>query len=66
MDKHRSVVSTFIEKLTGPPILTYPDFDLPFVLHTDASNEGLGTVLYQQKGNQLRVVGYGSGTSTPA
>uniref|UniRef100_A0A3B3HHQ1 Gypsy retrotransposon integrase-like protein 1 n=1 Tax=Oryzias latipes TaxID=8090 RepID=A0A3B3HHQ1_ORYLA len=52
--------------LTNPPILAYPEFDLPFVLHTDASNEGLGAVLYQRQDNKLRVIGYGSRTLTPA
>ena len=43
-----------------------PNFELPFVLHTDASGEGLGAVLYQEQGSTLRVVGYGSRTLTPA
>ncbi len=64
--EHRSVVSKFVDRLTSPPVLAYPNFDLPFVLHTDASNEGLGAVLYQQQGNKLRVIGYGSCTLTPA
>jgi hypothetical protein len=34
-----------IEKLTSPSILVYADYTLPFILHTDASNEGLGAVL---------------------
>uniref|UniRef100_A0A3B3SU43 Gypsy retrotransposon integrase-like protein 1 n=1 Tax=Paramormyrops kingsleyae TaxID=1676925 RepID=A0A3B3SU43_9TELE len=65
-DEHRSVVSRFVDMLTSPPVLAYPNFDLPFVLHTDASNEGLGAVLYQQQGNKLRVIGYGSRTLTTA
>lgn len=64
--EHSAVVSRFVDMLTNPPILAYPDFDLPFVLHTDASNEGLGAVLYQQQGNKLRVIAYGSRTLTPA
>lgn len=64
--EHSAVVSRFVDMLTSPPILAYPDFDLPFVLHTDASNEGLGAVLYQQQGNKLRVIAYGSRTLTPA
>lgn len=63
--EHSAVVSHIVDMLTSPPILAYPDFNLPFVLHTDASNEGLGAVLYQQQGNKLRVIAYGSRTLTP-
>uniref|UniRef100_A0A672H4E2 Gypsy retrotransposon integrase-like protein 1 n=1 Tax=Salarias fasciatus TaxID=181472 RepID=A0A672H4E2_SALFA len=52
--------------LTNPPVLAYPDFELPFVLHTDASDKGLGAVLYQNQNGKLRVIGYGSRTLTPA
>lgn len=64
--EYLSVVSRFADMLTSPPVLAYPNFDLLFVLHTDASNEGLGAVLYQQQGNKLCVIGYGSRTLTPA
>lgn len=64
--EHQSVVEKLVEMLIHPPILAFPNFDLPFVLHTDASNEGLGAVLYQRQDNKLRVIGYGSRTLTPA
>lgn len=65
-DEHRRVVAMLIDILTKPPVLSYPNFDLPFILHTNASNEGLGAVLYQRQNNKLRVIGYGSRTLTPA
>lgn len=64
--EHSAIGSRFVDMLTNPPILAYPDCDLPFVLHTDASNEGLGTVLYQQQGGKLRVITYGSRSLSPA
>jgi len=64
--EHSAVVSYLVDMLTSPPILAYPRFDLPFVLHTDASNEGLGAVLYQEQCGKLRVIAYGSRTLTPA
>ncbi|KAJ8381162.1 hypothetical protein SKAU_G00019400 [Synaphobranchus kaupii] len=38
------------ERLTSAPILGFADFTQPFILETDASQHGLGAVLYQQQG----------------
>ena len=46
--------------------MAYPNFEKPFVLHTDASKNGLGAVLYQHQNDILRIVAYGSHTLTPA
>ena len=47
---------------TSTPILAYPDYQLPFVLPTDSSSEGLGAVLYQKQDGKLRVIAYASGS----
>jgi hypothetical protein len=45
--------------LSSPPVLTYADFTRPFELHTDASAQGLGAILYQEDADGLkRVVAY--------
>ena len=46
--------------------MAYPDFNSPYILHTDASETGLGAVLYQHQNGLLRVIAYGSHTLTPA
>ena len=55
-----------LHRLTSPPVMAFPDFTKPFVLHTDVSQEGLGAVSYQEQDGKLRVLGYGSRTLTPA
>ena len=60
------MLEKLVDCLANPPILGYPDYGLPFVLHTDASNEGLGAVLYQRQYGKMRVIGYGSRTLTTA
>ena len=47
---------TLNDKLINAPILAYTDYNLLFVLHTDASNPGLGAVLYQHQDGEDRVV----------
>ncbi|KAI8482367.1 hypothetical protein Bbelb_399580, partial [Branchiostoma belcheri] len=57
-EEHQRILCQLTEQLTSPPVMAYPDFERPFVLHTDASaqaNEG-----------KLRVIAYGSRTLTQA
>ena len=63
---HQDIVDELLEILKCPPVIAYPDFSLPFVLHCDASETGLGAVLYQEQNEKLRVVSYASRTLTPA
>ncbi len=44
--------------LCGGPLLHSPDFSLPFLLQTDASDRGLGAVLTQEIGGEERPVLY--------
>ena len=45
--EHQKVLEILLDCLTSPPVLGFPDFELPFLLNTDASTDGLGAVLYQ-------------------
>ncbi|CAI5671364.1 unnamed protein product [Oreochromis niloticus] len=51
---------TLIERLTSAPVLAFANPQLPYVLHTDASREGLGAALYQEQDGKLRAVAYAS------
>ena len=48
-------------KLTTAPVLTYPDYNKPFILDTDVSDLGIGAMLSQKddKG-QEHVVAFAS------
>ena len=54
------------QALTSAPILAYPDYSKPFILETDASLKGLGTVLSQwSDDNTVRVIAYASRSLRP-
>ena len=55
------------EKTTSVPVLVFPDFNKPFLLETNASKEGLGTVLSQKQDDGCyHPVAFGSRTLTPS
>ncbi|KAL1249455.1 hypothetical protein QQF64_020460 [Cirrhinus molitorella] len=65
-EQHQSILEQLIDHLLQPPVLAFPDFSQPFILHTDASAQGLGAVLYQKQNEKLRVIAYGSRTLSAA
>jgi len=49
------------EQVISAPVMSYPDFDVDFVLETDASIKGLGVILSQRKsGSVCHSIAYAS------
>ena len=46
--------------MTTASVLAFTDYTKPYVLHTDASGDGLGAVLYQKQEGLERVIAYAS------
>lgn len=51
---------TLREKLTTAPVLGYVDYTKPSIVETDATHDGLGVVLSQEKDGRRRVIAYAS------
>ncbi|KAK3704230.1 hypothetical protein QZH41_007846 [Actinostola sp. cb2023] len=64
--EHRKALESLLSSITSPPLLAYPDYESSFIVHTDASQSGLGAVLYQKQQGNIRVIAYASRTLTPA
>ena len=51
------------DTLTSAPVLAYPDYSKLFILETDASLKGLGTVLTQEDDDgNFHIISYASHT----
>ena len=60
----QKAVNDTIDYLQSPRFLVFPDYNEPFILHCDASEKGLGAVLYQKRDRKPRVISYASRTLT--
>ena len=65
-DSQQKAYETLKEKLISAPILAYADYSLPCKLHTDASNVGIGVILYQRQDDVDRVVAFASRSRKPS
>ena len=59
-EEEEQAFTTLKQHLISYPILAYPDFSKHFEIHTDASLQGLGAVLYQEIEGKKRVIAYAS------
>ena len=62
----KEAATTLINKISEYPVLQFPDFNLPFILETDASNIKIAAVLLQQKQDQLALISCASRLLTSA
>lgn len=65
-DCHQQAFQALKALLTSDAVLAYPDFALPFVLATDASDRALGAVLSQVQGGVERPICFASRSLIPA
>ena len=54
------------ELFCSTPILAYANYQKKFILHMDASDHGLGAVLYQMDDNNKKVIAFASRSLNPA
>ncbi len=60
-DAHQHSFEKLKHALTHAPVLTFPNYGLPFIICTDASGFGIGAVLMQQQeGHHPQVIAYAS------
>ena len=67
MIEHQEAFDALKEALCTAPVLRYPNFTREFILETDASLKGLGTILSQQhKDGNIHVIAYASQSLFPS
>ena len=65
-ETHQNILDKIITHLKSPEVIAYPEFEKPFFMTCDASNQGLGAVLYQTQEGVDRVISYASRTLSDA
>ena len=65
-DAQQAAFDTLIAKCCEAPVRGYAHYSSPFVVHTDASLDGLGAVLYQKQDGKDRVISYASRRLSPS
>ena len=63
---HQMAFDSLKQSLCTAPVLAFADFQRPFIVHTDASSNGLGAILYQEQNGQERPIAFASRSLSPS
>ena len=61
----QKVLDKVINYLKFPDIISNLHFTHPFIIHCDASQKGLGAVLYQKLNEKMKIISFVSVTLSP-
>ena len=65
-EQHQLILNKILDILNSPELISFPEFEKPFIVYCDASETGLGAVLCQNQDGKLKFISYASKTLTPA
>ena len=54
--EHQKAIEEIVAHLKSPAVISFPDFSQPFLIHCDASQLGLGAVLFQKQEDETKVI----------
>ena len=57
-EQHQVILNEILDVLKSPELMSFPDFEKPFIVYCDASETGLGAVLCPNQKEKLKVVSY--------
>ena len=57
-EKHETAFTNLKKSLLAAPILSYPDYSKPFSIASDASNNGIGAMLFQEYDGTKKYVAF--------
>ena len=57
-EQHQVILNEILDVLKSPELMSFPDFEKPFIVYCDASETGLGAVLCPNQKGKLKVVSY--------
>ena len=57
-EKCENAFTELRDALTKPPVLAYPEYDEPYILETDASDQSAGFILSQRQDGKIRPIAY--------
>ena len=65
-EQHQLILNKILDILKSPELMSFPDFEKPFIVYCDASETRVGAVICHNQDEILKIISYASSTLAPA